>query len=110
MNAKIMAVLTTVPDENIAASIAKSLVEEHRVACVNIIPRIRSIYRWKDQIEDESELLLVCKTNVESVDGLIQRICTLHPYSVPEAIALPVVAGHSEYIDWVISETKMPQS
>ncbi len=108
MNAKILTVLTTVPDEDVGASIARLLVEERRVACVNIVPRIRSIYRWQGQIEDETELLLVCKTNAECVEELIRRICAIHPYSVPEVIALPVVAGHSDYIDWVISETKLP--
>lgn len=106
MTSHVRVVLMTAPDEETAAKIARVLVEERLAACVNVLPRIRSIYRWQGQIEDAAEVLCLVKTVPERLTTLIARIKELHPYKVPEALALPVEAGLREYCDWVDEETK----
>ncbi len=98
-------ILSTVPDAEKAAEIARALVEEHLVACVNIIPGLRSIYRWEGKLADDAEVLCVIKTARDRFDQVAARIKALHPYSVPEVIALPVVKGFEPYLDWVRKST-----
>ncbi len=98
-------VLVTVPDPETGATIGRTLVEERLAACVNLIPGLRSIYRWQGKIEDEGEALMVIKTRAEGLQALIDRIRALHPYTVPEVLALPVEAGFEGYLAWVREET-----
>lgn len=98
----VMVVLVTAPDADKAAEIARTLVEEKLVACVNVIPAIRSIYRWEGRVEDASEALLVLKTPRFRMKELVDRVTALHPYEVPEVVALSVADGHGPYLDWVI--------
>ena len=93
-------VYVTCPEKD-AARIAKSLVERRLAACANIVPTVRSVYRWQGQIMDEAEALLVVKTTRARFEDLKSGVLEVHPYSVPEIIALPVVAGHAPYLDWV---------
>ena len=97
-------VLVTAPPGDPAAALARQVVEEGLAACVNLVPGIRSIYRWQGRIEDESETLLVIKTRSEGVEALRARIVELHPYSVPEVIAIPVAEGHAPYLAWVLEQ------
>lgn len=106
---QIRTILVTVPTEDTAVSLAKALVGEQLVACVNIVPGVRSIYRWQGKIEDEKELLLILKTQSERVDDVVARVGELHPYTVPEVIALPVLSGNPKYLDWVVEETSKVQ-
>ncbi len=99
-------VLCTVPDQQIAETLARALVTEALVACVNIVPHVRSIYRWKGQLCDDAELLLVMKTTEARLASLADRVRQLHPYETPELIAAPLVGGLGAYIDWVRSETR----
>lgn len=99
-------VLITVPDEKAARKLAKPLVEEGLAACVNIVPGVRSIYRWEGKTCDEPELLLVVKTRRACFEALERRVRELHPYSVPEVIALPIVEGSAPYLDWVAASTR----
>jgi periplasmic divalent cation tolerance protein len=93
--------LCTVPDETIAGQIADALVSEKLAACVNIIPSIMSVYRWKDVIEHGEELLLLIKTS-EAVWPLLEtRILELHPYELPEIIAVPIQTGQADYTQWI---------
>ncbi len=94
-------VLVTAPDEDGAAKMAETLVEERFAACVNIIRDIRSIYSWEGKIEDDREVLMVIKTKKDLFEPLKKRIQEMHPYSVPEIIALPILAGSPDYLRWL---------
>ena len=97
-----MLALATFPSAEKAAEIARVLVEERLAACVNIIPAVRSIYLWDGKVCDDSEVLGIIKTTRERFDELGARYVELHPYDVPELIALPIVAGNAPYLDWLI--------
>lgn len=94
-------VLVTAPDEGTARSIARTLVDERLAACGNILSAMTSIYRWQDAIEEASEALLILKTSGERVAALSARITELHPYDVPEVLALTITAGHQPYLEWL---------
>jgi periplasmic divalent cation tolerance protein len=88
-----------------AKTIARVLVKEKLVACVHIIPKIESIYRWQGKIEETNEYILLAKTSERNVQKTIQKIRSLHPYEVPEIIVFPPVGGLKEYLDYVEEET-----
>jgi periplasmic divalent cation tolerance protein len=94
-------VLTAVPDRATAWRIARALVEERRAACVNLVPGARSIYRWRDAIEEADEHLLVIKTTAAAYPALAARLTELHPYDVPEVIALAPEAVAAPYAAWL---------
>ena len=98
-------VLVTTPTPERAAEIARALVEERLAACGNVVPGLRSIYRWEGKLEDEAEALLVLKTTQARFEALKARVLALHPYAVPEVLALPVVAGSAPYLAWIAAET-----
>ncbi|ACG72426.1 CutA1 divalent ion tolerance protein [Anaeromyxobacter sp. K] len=98
-------VLVTAPDADVAARLARALVEERLAACGNVVPAIRSIYRWEGSVHDEGEALLVLKTRAARVDALRARVLELHPYQVPEVLVLPVEAGSDAYLAWIAAET-----
>jgi len=95
-------VISTAPPDK-AAELARRLVEERLAACVNILPGARSIYRWQGKICDDSESVLLLKTDAARVGDLIARLVELHPYDVPEAVSLELVAGEGNpaYLAWV---------
>lgn len=97
-------VLVTCPDEATAGSIARTLVEERLAACVNVTAEVRSIYRWRGSVEEAREHLLVIKARADRLDDLATRIVELHPYDVPEVLALPVDRGLAPYLDWLRTE------
>ncbi len=98
-------VLITAPNEEEAAKMANDLVTSRLAACVNIFRNIRSIYRWQGKVEDEAEVLMIVKTRQELFRDLETRVKELHPYTVPEIIALPVIEGSAEYLQWLSQET-----
>jgi periplasmic divalent cation tolerance protein len=100
-----LVVLVTAPSVEIAASIARTVVEERLAACGNVLPGVRSIYRWEGKLQDEPEVLLVLKTRRSRFAALRDRILALHPYETPEVIALPVEAGSDAYLDWIAGST-----
>ena len=106
MSQKLLLVLCTVPDRGSAEHIAAALVEERLAACVNIIPGIASVYRWKGAIEKDEELLLLIKTSQGRYQSLEQRIRTLHPYELPEIIAVPIQTGQQDYLQWIKDSLK----
>lgn len=97
--------LTTCADSDAAASLAALLVERRVAACVNIVPGIRSIYRWQGKVEDETECLLIIKTVADRVAELKASIAELHSYDVPELLVLPVETGATSYLNWIAEQT-----
>jgi periplasmic divalent cation tolerance protein len=104
--ADFVVVLMTAPDAEVASRIASTLVDESLVACVNILPGMRSIYRWEGKLCDEAEALCLMKTRLDLFPVVRDRIAALHPYQVPEIIALSLVAGSAPYLDWIRQSTK----
>jgi len=103
MATSIMAVLSTVPDSEIAQRIATALVEERLAACANVLEGVTSFYRWKGSVQREREVLMVLKTTSDMVDRLRSRLVDLHPYEVPEVLAIDIREGHGPYLDWIRS-------
>ena len=93
--------LTTVGSGEEAERIARALVGQRLAACVNVVPRVVSLYRWKGAVEREEEWLLVMKTSERKLEALRQALVSLHPYELPELVALPVSAGHAPYLAWL---------
>jgi periplasmic divalent cation tolerance protein len=89
-----------------AERIARALVEERVAACVNIVPGVVSIYRWKGVVEKENELLLVIKTIGEKVEPLKARLLELHPYELPEVVVIPIGGGHQAYLEWIAEQVR----
>jgi periplasmic divalent cation tolerance protein len=103
-----LVVFSTFPDAETAARIARTLVEDQLAACVNLIPMVRSIYRWEGKVCDEVETLAVIKTTAERYAALAAKIAELHPYQVPEVIALPLAEGHPPYLAWLAEQVARP--
>ncbi len=97
--------LVTIDDPSKAINIARTLVEKKLAACVNIIPEIQSIYSWKGKVCDEKERLLIIKTRLNMFDKLQTTIKELHPYEVPEIIAMNIEHGLPEYLQWIDDST-----
>ena len=97
-----LVVLVTAPGAEEAARLARTLVEEKLVACGNVVPGVRSIYRWEGKVCDEQEALLVLKAPAKRFPELRDRILALHPYQVPEVVALRIEDGSEKYIDWIV--------
>jgi periplasmic divalent cation tolerance protein len=98
-------VLCTCPDEAAAERIASALVGERLAACVNRVPGIASTYRWQGKVDRARECLLLIKTTSERFDALRERIVALHPYELPEVIAVDIALGHAPYLAWIATET-----
>jgi periplasmic divalent cation tolerance protein len=98
-------VLVTVSSEDEGLKIARGLVARRLAACVNIVPGVRSVYRWKGEVKDDKELLLVVKTRESHLAHVVHAVKELHSYSVPETIALPIVSGSESYLAWLQEET-----
>ena len=103
-------VLTTCASDEAASSIARKLVELRLAACVNILPGVRSVYRWKGAVEESGETLLVIKSSRALFEQLRAAIEKLHAYEVPEVIALPIVEGARNYMEWLGVELAEPRS
>ena len=99
-------VLVTCGSEEEALKIANALVESRLAACVNLVAPIRSIYRWEERIWDEKEWLLIIKTQRDRFEDLEKKVKSLHSYSVPEIVSLPIVEGSSSYLDWIRENTE----
>ena len=105
MEEKYIVVYVTAPNIETAHKIAETLVEKRLAACVNIIPKINSIYWWEGKIERDEEVLLIIKSRREIFEKLSMAIKEIHPYNVPEIIALPIIKGNKEYLEWINGET-----
>ena len=99
-------ILITVSSPDEGEKIARTLVAEHLVACVNCVPGVRSFFFWDGKAQEAAEVLLVCKSTMALMERVIERVKSLHSYTVPEIIALPIVAGLPSYLAWVNDSTK----
>jgi len=97
--------LATVPDAEVGRRLARALLQERLIACANLVPGVASLYRWEGELQEEDEVLLVMKTRSGLVPRLVARIPELHPYELPEVLALRVDDGLPAYCRWVLDET-----
>ncbi|MAY80446.1 MAG: divalent-cation tolerance protein CutA [Deltaproteobacteria bacterium] len=97
-------VFMTAPDESVASSIAREVVDARLAACANLLPGVRSIYRWEGEICDDGECLVLFKTTDENLQSLRDRIISLHPYECPEVLAVDVAGGSPDYMKWVLEQ------
>ncbi len=94
-------ILVTCPDENTAVSLCRGLLNEHLIACGNIVPKIRSIYRWQGKIEDDTEVLALLKTTRENFEAVSKSVKRHHPYDTPEVISIDITNGNGHYLQWI---------
>ena len=94
-------VFTTFASEADAARVARALLEERLVACANLLPGGRSIYRWRDEVKDEREVVVLMKTRKQDWAALVSRLHDLHPYDTPECVAVRIAAGAPKYMAWL---------
>ncbi len=99
-----LVVLCTISSLEEGRRLARELVDQRLAACVNLIPKVESIYRWEDAVESAEEVLVVVKTTPPRFDELREKIAELHSYEVPEILALPVVAGSASYLEWLAGQ------
>ncbi len=107
MGMSVLICLGTCPDAASADRIATALVEERLAACVNVLPGVRSTYRWEGQVRRDDEVLLVIKTTGDRLAALRERLPLLHPYELPELVAVEATGGLPAYLDWITSETRI---
>jgi len=108
INKEILVLLSTCPDAATAERIARELVASSLVACVNVVPGLRSIYRWNGAVQSDEEVLMILKTTTERLPAVRERLVALHPHDVPEIVALSVADGHHPYLRWVADSTRTP--
>jgi len=107
-NKEFFVLLSTCPDVATAERLGRALVEASLAACVNVLPGVRSIYRWNDAVQSDEEALMIVKTTAACLAAARERLVELHPYEVPEVVALAVADGHHAYLAWVASATRTP--
>lgn len=105
MDKDALVVLVTCPPDK-AQALAETLVEERLAACVNIVPNLKSVYRWKGSVQRDNETLLIAKTTQDRFEALRTSVLKHHPNEVPEVIALPIARGHEPYLKWVVESTQ----
>jgi len=98
-------IFITAPNKKEAEHIAQQLIKTRLAACVNITENIKSIFWWKGKVDRASEVLLIIKTRKSLINKLIKKVKSLHSYAVPEIIALPIIAGNKQYLDWINEST-----
>lgn len=103
---KLIVVLTTCPSQEVASQLSRALVTEQLAACVNAIPGISSTYIWKGKVQTDGEVLLMIKTTEARFEAVKTRVAALHPYELPELMAIPVCAGAENYLAWVRENVK----
>jgi periplasmic divalent cation tolerance protein len=99
--------LVTVPSTDVGRDVARALLDRKLAACVNIVPSISSFYTWEGEVCVDEEKLLIIKTTESAFDGLASAVKEIHPYDVPEIIALPLAAGSKDYLDWIHQVVKV---
>jgi periplasmic divalent cation tolerance protein len=100
-----LVLLCTCPDDTVAADLSRQLVDKGLAACINRFGGLTSVYKWKGEMKEGTEVQLVIKTSVQAVDRLIDELQRLHPYELPEIIAIPISAGFAPYLEWIREST-----
>jgi periplasmic divalent cation tolerance protein len=100
-----VAVYATFPDIATAEEICRDIVEAGLAACANIIPGMRSIYHWKDKIEEVDEVVAIMKTRGDLAEELIESVESMHPYDTPAIVVLPLSQGSARYLEWIVATT-----
>ena len=103
-------ILTTVASAEEAVALVRALLDRRLIACGNILPGVQSLYRWEGKVADEREVIVLLKTRASRVEALEMAFGELHPYKVPELLALPVSAGLHKYLEWIDDETSLALS
>ena len=103
---EVLVVFCAVPTREVGEAIAEALVGERLAACVNLLPGVRSVYRWKGEVHRDDEVLAVMKTTAGRFEALRARVCALHPYELPEVLSVPSGPAHLPYLAWVRDETR----
>lgn len=107
MDLRYIIVLITVPSKEVGEQVAQHLLEKRLAACVNFVPAIHSLYLWQGEITADEELLLIVKTRADLFEEqLVPAVKAVHPYEVPEIIALPILMGSRSYLDWIEETTR----
>jgi periplasmic divalent cation tolerance protein len=106
MTSDLRVVLCTAPDGGVAERLARTLVEERLAACVNLVPGVRSVYRWEGAVQEDGEVLMVVKTVAARLATLEERLAALHPYDVPEFVALNPEHVSAGYLRWALGATE----
>ena len=103
-------IYNTVPNEETAQKIAEELVGKKLAACVSMVPGLKSVYRWEGKVEQANEICLMIKTTSDRLEELQANLLALHPYTVPEIIAVPITGGLPTYLQWIVDETSSADS
>ncbi|MFN3307623.1 MAG: divalent-cation tolerance protein CutA [Anaerolineales bacterium] len=102
----LLLVLITAPSKEVAEQLARQLLQERLAACVNLVDAVQSLYWWQGELQSDTETLMLVKTRKEGFDErFIPFVKAHHPYQVPEILALPILAGNPDYLQWAIDET-----
>lgn len=101
MTTETLILLCTCPDDEVAADLSRQLVEMGLAACINRFGGLTSVYKWEGEMKEGTEVQLVIKTSAAAADRLIDELQRLHPYELPEIIAVPITAGHGPYLEWI---------
>ena len=101
ISSEFVMIYCTCPDEQTAASIAIRIVEQGLAACVNQVPGLTSVYKWEGEMKTGTEVLLLIKTTTERCAQLMSELAEIHPYELPEVIAVPITMGHQPYLEWI---------
>ena len=104
---KYIVVFITCPSREEADKIANAVIAKNFAACVNIIDNVRSIFHWQEKVEDADEVLLIAKTKAKLLDEIIPLVKQLHSYDLPEIIAVPILGGSEDYLNWIDAETTL---
>ena len=105
-NAELVVLFITTATAEEAQRISKVLLEQRKAACVNIVPRVSSLFWWQDKLDSAQENLLIVKTKTSLLNELVRLVKEIHSYDVPEIIALPIVGGNQDYLEWIGKEVR----
>ena len=99
-------IFVTTANTDEAQRISEALLNQRKAACINIVPKVSSLFWWEDRLDSAQESLLIIKTRASQTDDIVKLVKELHSYDIPEIIAMPIVGGNQDYLDWISKEVK----